>query len=32
MAEPDIPVAAIAPDDIVLTYGSQDYARGKAAS
>ena len=32
MAEPDIPVAAIAPDDIVLTYGSQDYAREKAAS
>ncbi|MEO7690510.1 MAG: phenylalanine 4-monooxygenase [Sphingomonas sp.] len=32
MAEPDIPVAAIAPDDIVLTYGSQDYARRKAAS
>jgi phenylalanine-4-hydroxylase len=29
MAEPDIAVAAIAPDDIVLTYGSQDYARGK---
>ena len=32
MAEPDIPVAAIAPDDIVLTYGSQDYAREKAAA
>ncbi|MEO8375027.1 MAG: phenylalanine 4-monooxygenase [Sphingomonas bacterium] len=32
MAEPDIPVAAIAPDDIVLTYGSQDYAREKASS
>jgi phenylalanine-4-hydroxylase len=32
MAQPDIAVAVIAPDDIVLTYGSQDYARGKAAS
>ena len=32
MAEPDIPVAAIASDDIVLTHGSQDYAREKAAS
>jgi phenylalanine-4-hydroxylase len=32
MAEPDIPVAAIHPEDLVLTYGSQDYARGKAAS
>jgi len=32
MAEPDIAVAAIAPDDIVLTYGSQDYAREKASS
>lgn len=32
MAEPDIPVAAIAPDDIVLTYGSQNYAREKAAT
>src|SRR3982751_1493512 len=31
MAQPDIAVAAIAPDDIVLTYGSQDYARAKAA-
>ena len=31
MAQPDIAVAAIAPDDIVLTYGSQDYAREKAA-
>ena len=32
MAQPDIAVAAIHPDDLVLTYGSQDYARGKAAS
>jgi len=32
MAEPDIAVAAIHADDIVLTYGSQDYAREKAAS
>ncbi|GAA0314315.1 phenylalanine 4-monooxygenase [Sphingomonas oligophenolica] len=32
MAQPDIPVAAIAPDDLVLTYGSQDYAREKATA
>jgi len=32
MAEPDIAVAAIHPEDLVLTYGSQDYARGRAAS
>ena len=31
MAQPDIPVAAIHADDLVLTYGSQDYARGKVA-
>ena len=29
MAEPDIAVAAIHPEDLVLTYGSQDYARSK---
>jgi len=32
MARPDIPVAAIVPDDLVLTYGSQAYAREKAAN
>jgi phenylalanine-4-hydroxylase len=32
MAQPDIPVAAIAPDDLVLTYGSQAYAREKSGS
>ncbi len=30
MTQPDIPVAAIAPDDLVLTYGSQAYAQDKA--
>ena len=32
MAQPDVPVAAILPDDLVLTYGSQAYAREKAAN
>ncbi|WP_093664608.1 phenylalanine 4-monooxygenase [Sphingomonas gellani] len=29
--QPDIPVAQIVPGDDVLTHGTQDYARGKAA-
>ncbi|WP_375404357.1 phenylalanine 4-monooxygenase [uncultured Sphingomonas sp.] len=29
--QPDIPVAAIEPEDVVLTQGTQDYARGRAA-
>ena len=32
MAQPDVPVAAILPDDLVLTYGSQAYAREKAGN
>ena len=32
MAKPDVPVAQILPDDIVLTHGTQDYAREKAAA
>jgi phenylalanine-4-hydroxylase len=31
MAQPDVPVAVILPDDLVLTHGTQDYAREKAA-
>jgi phenylalanine-4-hydroxylase len=31
MAQPDVPVAEILPDDLVLTHGTQDYAREKAA-
>jgi phenylalanine-4-hydroxylase len=31
MAQPDVPVAEILPDDLVLTYGTQVYAREKAA-
>jgi phenylalanine-4-hydroxylase len=31
MALPDVPVAEILPDDLVLTYGTQAYAREKAA-
>ncbi|MES2453682.1 MAG: phenylalanine 4-monooxygenase [Pseudomonadota bacterium] len=31
MAQPDVPVAEILPGDVVLTHGTQDYARGKAA-
>jgi phenylalanine-4-hydroxylase len=30
LAQPDIPVAAILPEDRVLTHGSQDYANGRA--
>ena len=29
---PDIPVAAIVPEDAVITHGTQDYARGRAAA
>jgi phenylalanine-4-hydroxylase len=32
MAQPDVPVAEILPDDLVLTHGTQDYAREKAAA
>ena len=32
MAKPDVPVAQILPDDLVLTHGTQDYAREKAAA
>ncbi|MDB5703563.1 MAG: phenylalanine 4-monooxygenase [Sphingomonas bacterium] len=31
MAQPDVPVAEILPDDLVLTHGTQEYAREKAA-
>ncbi len=27
--QPDIPIAAILPDDVVITHGTQDYARSK---
>ena len=30
MAQPDVPVAEILPDDLVLTYGTQAYAQEKA--
>ncbi|MBX3593223.1 phenylalanine 4-monooxygenase [Sphingomonas sp.] len=30
LAMPDIPIAAIEPDDRVITHGTQDYARGRA--
>src|SRR3546814_2626371 len=32
LAEPDIPIAAILPEDRVITAGTQDYARGRAAA
>jgi len=32
MAQPDVPVAEILPDDLVLTYGTQAYAQEKAAA
>jgi phenylalanine-4-hydroxylase len=32
MAKPDVPVAQILPEDLVLTHGTQDYAREKAAA
>ena len=32
MAKPDVPVAQILPEDLVLTHGTQDYARDKAAA
>ena len=32
IAKPDVPVAQILPDDLVLTHGTQDYAREKAAA
>ncbi|CAN5795319.1 phenylalanine 4-monooxygenase [soil metagenome] len=32
MAKPDVPVAQILTDDLVLTHGTQDYAREKAAA
>ncbi len=32
MAQPDVPVAEILPDDLVLTHGTQAYALEKAAS
>ena len=32
MAQPGVPVAQILPDDLVLTHGTQDYAREKAAA
>jgi phenylalanine-4-hydroxylase len=32
MAEPDVPVAEILPDDLVLTHGTQAYALEKAAA
>jgi phenylalanine-4-hydroxylase len=32
MAQPDVPVAEILPDDVVMTHGTQDYAREKAAA
>ena len=32
MAQPDVSVAEILPDDLVLTLGTQDYAREKAVS
>jgi len=32
MAQPDVPVAEILPDDLVLTYGTQAYALQKAAA
>ncbi|MEG3148294.1 phenylalanine 4-monooxygenase [Sphingomonas sp. ZT3P38] len=32
MAQPDVPVAQILPEDLVLTHGTQDYAREKAAA
>ena len=32
LAQPDIPIAAILPEDDVITHGTQAYAEGKAAS
>ena len=30
LAQPDIPIAAILPDDTVITHGTQAYAEGRA--